>query len=494
MSDTTAVPETFEHGASFEAGEVGGQVRVDRFEAYYESLFAEVIEDGVITPDERARLDKAAESLGLDRGRLRGLEQALQASYQARTRVAVREDEGDAPRDSLVPIESSNDPRVAPLQRRIKQLEARVAELELDLEEARASVHVEVDVSGVTGGASPSDPAELHKRLSHDPRDVEVHRALYRALVDAGDADRAFGSAQALAHLGAADAEQQARFDRHRLDGLLKPTSSVTPESWRRLLFHPDEELLTSEIFAVIAPAVLFGRVASLRHAHALPDLPADKRHDPRTSTVQAVRCFGWAAAILGLPTPPIYAVVDFEGLVSMVPGVPPSTLLGKRALSGRAPRELAFLAGRHLACFREEHFIRSLLPGIPDLEDVFLAALSIGNPGLPLHAEIKRRVVPIARAIEPILDTVQVYRLRGCFLRFVEEGGRTNLQRWAIAADRTSSRAGFLVSGDLDAAAAVLEVDDAAEAVVAVDDLLVFVTSDRYAKLRKQLGVAVDA
>ena len=67
---------------------------------------------------------------------------------------------------------------------------------------------------------------------------------------------------------------------------------------------------------------------------------------------MQAVRCFGWAAAILGLPTPPIFAVVDFDGLVSMVPGVPPSTLLGKRALSGRAPRELAFLAGRHLACF----------------------------------------------------------------------------------------------------------------------------------------------
>ncbi len=115
-----------------------------------------------------------------------------------------------------------------------------------------------------------------------------------------------------------------------------------------------------------------------------------------------------------------------------------------------------------------------------------------IGNPGLPLSAAVKARVTPIAQAISPILEPMQVDRLRGHFLRFVEEGGRTNLQRWATAVDCTSARSGLLLSNDLGAARAMIAQEDAAGAEEKMDDLLVFVTSERYAKLRKQLGVAI--
>ena len=131
-----------------------------------------------------------------------------------------------------------------------------------------------------------------------------------------------------------------------------------------------------------------------------------------------------------------------FPGAAEMVPGVPPSTRLGQKVLSGRSALELAFVAGRHLAWFREERFVRLLVPTLADLEDLFLAALHIGNPGLPLGADVKRRIEPLSNAIEPILEPQQIDRLRGYFLRFVEDGGRTNLQRWATAADRTAARA----------------------------------------------------
>ena len=58
----------------------------------------------------------------------------------------------------------------------------------------------------------------------------------------------------------------------------------------------------------------------------------------------------------------------------------PTAAAPGKSSLSGRSPLELAFLAGRHLSYFLEEHFIRLLVPTIPDLEDLFLAALSIAQ------------------------------------------------------------------------------------------------------------------
>ena len=107
---------------------------------------------------------------------------------------------------------------------------------------------------------------------------------------------------------------------------------------------------------------------------------------------------------------------------------------------------------------------------------------------------KVKQLVVPIAKAIEPILEPLAIDRLRGHFLRFVEEGGRTNLQRWAAAVDRTAARAGLLLSDDLRAAHAVFEMEDRARAAEKMDDLLVFMLSDRFAKLRRQIGIAVEA
>src|ERR1700686_3756036 len=82
---------SFDHHEGFEQGELSGQVRLGKFEEHYEELFVEVIEDGVITREERARLNKAADALGLDRARLRRLEDALQAAYEARHHVRVTE-------------------------------------------------------------------------------------------------------------------------------------------------------------------------------------------------------------------------------------------------------------------------------------------------------------------------------------------------------------------------------------------------------------------
>jgi hypothetical protein len=250
--------------------------------------------------------------------------------------------------------------------------------------------------------------------------------------------------------------------------------------------------VLVGEIFAVVAPAVLIGRISALRRDKALPQLDPAKKQDPATSTIQAVRCFAWGAAILGMSAPHLYVDPSYAGTVEMVPAVPPATRLGAQGLSGRSAGELAFLAGRHLAYFRSESFIRLLVPQLRDFEEIFLAALSVGNPGLPLRAEVKDLVVPIAKAIEPILEPVAIDHLRGYFLRFVEEGGRANLQRWVTAVDRTAARAGLLLANDLSAARAVLtlEKDDAIDEKM--DDLRVFVLSDRFANLRKQIGTAL--
>jgi hypothetical protein len=490
---------SFEHEGTFEKGELTGNLKLGKFEVHYEEIFAEVIEDGVITLEERARLDKAADALGLDRQRLRKLEEALQAAYEARHHVRVREmaDEMDAPPASIVVRpEAVQDPRVLALEVQVAKLTARVAELERELEEAREREAVEVDLSEVPAAvveAAEETPEELARRVRANPRDIESLRGLYRAYTRAGDADRRWLLAHALSFLGAANDDELAAERAHRIEGLIKPASSLGPPGWN-LLFHPEEEVLTGQIFAVIVPAVLLGRVSALRRDKSLLKLDPEKKQDPAMSTLQAVRCFAWAAAILGMGAPPLYADPSFAGSVEMVPGLPPSTRLGKQALAGRTPFELAFIAGRHLSWYREEHFVRLLVPSTPDLEDLFLAALSVANQTIPLSAEIKQRVAPLARAIEPVLEPGAIDRVRGHFMRFIEDGGRTNLHRWATAADRTAARAGMLLANDLAAAHKVFELEDPRTADSKIDDLLSFVASDRYANIRKQIGLAIPS
>jgi hypothetical protein len=492
MSET---PVPFEHGVSFAPGEISGNLGLGKFEAMYSELFADVIEDGIITAEERAQLERTATALGLDRDRLRALEAALQAVYETRHQVRIVEvDEAGAPstRGTFTPIQPATDAHAQGLQRRVAFLEARIADLEKELAEARANVAVEVDLSGIAAAEDTTADAEtLQRRLMHDPRDVDTLRALYRVHDRNKDADRRGAVAHVLVFLGAANGAEKAAYDAHRPEGLIRPSTSLSLESWRRYLMHPDEEVLTGEIFSVIVSAVLLGRVAALRRDKLLPVLDPASKQDPAQSTIQAVRCFAWGSAILGMTAPPLYADSSYDGLVEVVPGLPPSTRLGQKALSGRSPAELAFVAGRHLAWYRVERFVRLLVPQIADLEDLFLAALVIGSPGIPLRGNTKRRVSALGAAIEPVLERAQVDALRALFLRFVEEGGRTNLQRWAAAADRTAARSGLLLSNDLRAAAAMLEAEDAGAAQERTDDLLVFATSDRYAHLRKQIGIA---
>ena len=131
-----------------------------------------------------------------------------------------------------------------------------------------------------------------------------------------------------------------------------------------------------------------------------------------------------------------------------------------------------------------------SLVHAVQDLEDLFLAALTIGSPGLPIADDMKQRVQPIADAIAPMLEPGQVDTLRGCFLRFVEEGGRTNLLRWATAVDKTACRAGLVLANDLNTACRALQEGTLGELS---KDLICFITSERYFRLRRQLGITVQ-
>ena len=125
-------------------------------------------------------------------------------------------------------------------------------------------------------------------------------------------------------------------------------------------------------------------------------------------------------------------------------------------------------------------------------LEDCFLAALMIGNPGLPMTSEIKKRVEPIRKTIAPLLDEVAVQRLQGYFARFVEQGGRTNLAERVTAVKRTAACTGLLLANDLYAARDMLAIESPEGLQEQIDELIVFFTAGRCSLLRKRIGLAI--
>ncbi len=60
-------------------------------------------------------------------------------------------------------------------------------------------------------------------------------------------------------------------------------------------------------------------------------------------------------------------------------------------------------------------------------------------------------------------------------------------------AVDRTAARAGLLLANDLDAARSILTLEGGEGLTEKIDDLLVFMLSERFAKLRRQIGIAIE-
>ncbi len=501
---------SFYHAEGFQASTPTGALQLGPMEMQYQELFAEVLEDGIITADERARLHRAAANLGLNKERLVRLEEAMTAAYETHHRVRVV-DHSVRPNPSLAPLRDApplptgavvasapppvstpRTPELLALKEENARLKQKIAVLEQDLEKAQAAINVEVDLSSLDVEASATQsPEDAWKRVRHSPTDAEALRALVNAYDVAGDEDGKYLATHALSALGKAEPEEEAFVKAHRPTQLIAPCRSIDDSMWRSGLIHPEEEASTGAIFSIVAPAILVGRVTTLRRDNQLHQPAEDTLQDPATSTVMSVRALSWAAALLGLPVPRTYVEPNRRGAYVHNAGIPPVTILGADAVRGKTAPQLAFLVGQHMSGYRGEHFVRTLFSGTEDLEDLFLAALLVANPRLPVSGAKGARVQPIARAIEPLLEPAALDQLKSAYLHFAEEGGRTNLQRWSLATQKTAARVGLTLCQDLTVARDLLTPVEGQAGPIFLD-LLSFSTGPKFLTLRQELGIAV--
>lgn len=463
----TLTGSPFDIAPSMTDGEDTGSVRLGAFERLYESLFAEAIEGGEIGREERERLDLAAKALGLDASRVASLEGALLEAWESDAAETLVDPRAQV-RNPDTLADRSPSSRAPPLP-------------SFDDE----SPTIARPKKGETEAAAARRPADLPRELAFN----ELHER-YAAAATARAIDDQWRVAEVLVQRGAATREQRAFWEEHRRPGPVRPTRPLTTEDWTGLLSHPDEDRVTGEVFGVIASASLVGRVSAMRRDGAMPRLEAEAYQNPLTSTVSAVRAIAWAAATLGIRTPPTYVDPDLDGGFEIVTVIPPTTRIGARVLTGLGSAQLAFHCGRHMAWYREEHFVCTLVPSVAYLETIFYAALLLGAPALSLPDEIHQRARVFSQAIVPCLEPKQLERLRRLVARFLARGGRTNLRRWARATEWTACRTGLLLCGELGTAADALANEPGAE--TRITQLETFWASEEAGALRRKLGVAL--
>jgi hypothetical protein len=441
-----------------------GSVRLGPFERLYESLFAEALEGGEISQEERERLNLAAKALGLDASRVAGLEDSLLRAWESNAAQTLVDTHGPVLADP-----SSHEDRSSIMP------------------DPPGADDEPPTLSQPKGGKSTRDG-----RRREVPRELpfrELH-SRYEAAVRDRAMDDQWRIAEVLMQRDAATRDQRAFWHNNRRPGPIRPTRSLTADDWTSLLMHPDEDHTTGEIFGVIASAALVGRVSAMRRDGTLPRLDPERYQDPLTSTVSAVRAIAWAAATIGIRTPPIHVDPELDVGFEIVAIVPPSTRIGSRVLSGLVSAQLAFHCGRHLAWYREEHFVCTLVPSVAYLETIFYAALLLGAPALSLPDEVRERAQVFSQAIVPCLEPKQLELLRTLVERFLAAGGRTNLKRWARSAEWTACRTGLLLCGELATAADALAGEPGGE--TRITQLETFWASQQAGDLRRKLGVAL--
>jgi hypothetical protein len=164
--------------------------------------------------------------------------------------------------------------------------------------------------------------------------------------------------------------------------------------------------------------------------------------------------------------------------------------------LTGFSAQDLTFIVGKHLAYYRPEHYIKSIFPTVTELTVLFFAGIKLISADQPCPPEFEKQVLGTAQQLARYVQPVQQEQLRSGVRKFIQDGARASIKRWAQCVDLTAARAGLLLSGDLEIAKKLIAAEPQLPGDLTpqekLKELLVYAVSDSYFKLRSQLGIAI--
>jgi hypothetical protein len=332
--------------------------------------------------------------------------------------------------------------------------------------------------------------AELEALSAREPMRASVYAKQFAAYQRKGMTDAAFLAALSLEELGEADVDEQVLIGQFRTSIPVRARATLDDAAWRSLRAPGYDEVLAS-LFAAVERAAVAARVDELKRRKRLPKLdPAERLSE--SSTASIARSLQWAARVCAIECPDLYVVESSSrGLVALQ-AARPSTELGASVLRGLSAKDLAFLAGRHIAYYRPEHHVLVYYPTRDDLTNLLLATVQIAMPDQTqvtaapiraIHARIARRLSADERAA-----------IEEAVARLDARGGRAAVGGWIRTVELTAARVGLLLCGDLATAMAVLRSEPRDLGHLPFEgrraDLVAFCASRAHAALRARFAM----
>jgi hypothetical protein len=252
------------------------------------------------------------------------------------------------------------------------------------------------------------------------------------------------------------------------------------PEGYRELL-HPELDPAITHILEVIAPAVVDLTIAALpirdRLGHPGPVL---RDQDWLGRTVAR------ASQILGYPPPRLYQRKTPGAGLGAAATKPPSLLVSPAALGGIQRDVVAFMIGKRIMELTPPVLARALCPSITELKALTASAARIAT----------NQAEPGDQALRDRLRREDLMRISAAVDDAMARTKKLDVMRWSQLADVSTSRAGLLLAGDLEAARSALAYEPQAPSDLAprekMKELVTWFLGDQSAQLRRRLGIAL--
>jgi hypothetical protein len=324
------------------------------------------------------------------------------------------------------------------------------------------------------GRAPPIEPAEYLMAFTAHSR--------------AGQTDAALLDAMLLVEIGAAEPVHKALVDELRSVGPAQILKPLDADAWSALR-APGFDPSVGALLASVRDAAIAVHIERMQSSRKIRSLDPGERLDDE-STVSAVRSFHWAARVLGVACPDLYAAAEGAvELVTQVEGKRPSILLAPGVLSGTSTKQLAFLAGSCLSWHLPEYQCLLYYRTLDDLRELVRATLEIAGAGAPSSGASKASKDSLERGLARHLGNEGRAAMGEAASHLVARGGELRLDHWLRSAELTAARTGLLLCGELNTALAGVRSQPhsagrpTAERITG--DLLEFCASRAHADLR---------
>jgi hypothetical protein len=213
-------------------------------------------------------------------------------------------------------------------------------------------------------------------------------------------------------------------------------------------------------------------------------------------------KLFYYVAQVLGVTVPEVFLIEDGKPadiqLANFIEKTElcPAFVVRQNLLQGKTEREVAFLSARRLVFMRPEYYLKLLLPTNTELKVALLAAIALVRRDFPITPDVAPLVGQYMPEIQKRLNPAVFEQLGMVVNRFIQAAPQVDLARWGHAVDGTSHRSGFVVCGDLEVAARMIQGEPVTvggpQAKDKIKDLVLYSIGEEYFAVRQQMGLVI--